>query len=187
MTRDFFINGETMVSVKGPAGSAISSLTELGLTDEGVVTITPQIFHDKITVDAWGDAPPEIQVRLGILTVSMTLVHFDPAILEECWRLSMGGPATVGMVARAGARMGNNVARFAAGNNFIGLNCYSPIAGRPYRFYYAYLQGNPATWPLGTKRSLVQLNWEVVPYTQDPWQAGLGATNQILWDRTLDS
>ncbi len=187
MATDFFINGETLVSVKGPSGSLISSLTPLGLTvEEGVPNITPQIFHDECLVDAWGDAPVDVQLRLGTVNIRMTLVFFDPAILEECWRLSMGGPTVVGEVARAGWRMGGGFIRFAPANNYIGLNLYSPIAGRPYRFFFTYLTEQPIVWPVGTKRSMVQLNWKAIPYILDPWNAGVGAANYPIWDRVLD-
>lgn len=187
MARDLFINGEVLVAVKGPQGSLISSLSELGLSADGDITITPQIFQDEVTADAWGDAPFEVQLRLSTVTIDMTLVHFDQAVLQECWRLSLGGPQFVGQVARAGARMGSNLARFAAGNNFMGLNLTSPIAGLPYRFYYTYLTQQPLVWPLGTKRSLAKLNWKAIPAVADPWQGGQGATNYTIWDRVLDS
>lgn len=190
MARDFFIAGEVLVRVKGKTGSTISTLQQLGLTDrDGIVTVTPEFIHEDIPVDAWGDAPPEIQVFLGTLNVRMTLVHFDYLILEECLRLSMGGPTTPGTLPHAGQRMGGGVARFAAGNNFIGLNLTSPTNALPWRFYYAYLTGPPAVWPLGTRRSHVSLNWRCVPYTIDPWNSGNGAADStvVLWDRTADS
>jgi hypothetical protein len=191
MARDYQINGEVMVSVKGMVGSSISSLSQLGLTDrEGIVRISPRFIHEDIPVDAWGDAPPEIQFFLSDVTVSMTLVHYDEDVLDEVVRLSMGGGGSAGVdgvFPRAGTRMGGGVARFAAGNKFIGLNLSSPVGGKPWRFYFTYLSANPFVLPLGTRRSHTQLMWRAIPYTIDPWNAGAGANGTVIWDHTLDT
>ena len=188
MARDYQINGEVMVQVKGKAGSAIASLSNLGLTDrDGIVTITPNFIHEGIPVDAWGDASPEEQFFLAGIGVRMTLVHFDQDVIEECMKLSQAGAAAIGTLPRAGSRMGGGVARFAAGNNYIGLNLTSPVQSKPWRFYFTRLTNPPFTWPLGTRRSHVVLNWEVVPYTIDPWNAGAGALGTVYFDRVLDT
>ena len=186
MSRDYHINGETLVQVKGRTDSAIGSLSELGLADSPVV-VSPTFFHSDINVDAWGDAAAEVQVMLAEIRVTMSLIHFDRTVLEECVRLSQGYPSAEGRLARAGTRLGGNNARFAAGNNFVGLNLTSPIEGRPWRFYFAYLINPPFSWPVGTEKSSVSVTWRVIPYTQDPWQGGLGAGNQILYDHVLDT
>ena len=190
MARDYYINGEVLVRVKGKVGSSIATIQQLGLTDrDGIVQITPQYIHEDIPVDAWGDAPPEIQFFLGTMNVSMTLVHFDQAILEECLRLSQAGPTTAGTLPRAGTRMGGGASRFAAGNNYIGLNLTAPANAQPWRFFFSYLTGPPVVWPLGTRRSHVRLNWRVIPYTTDPYQDGsfAASTNVVLWDRNADT
>ena len=188
MPRDFQINGETMVAVKGAVGTGISSLTNLGLTDrEGIVRISPRFIHEDIPVDAWGDAPPEIQFFLTDVQINMTLVHYDEVVLEEVIRLSMGGGSSEGVLPRAGTRMGGGVARFAAGNNFIGLNLSSPVGSKPWRFYFTYLSSPPFVLPLGTRRSHIQLTWRAVPYTVDPWNAGSGAQGTVIWDHVSDT
>ena len=187
MSRDIFINGESMVTVKSRSDSAIGSLSQLGLADSPIV-VTPNFVTDDIIVDAWGPTiPMDVQTFLQDCTIRMTLVHFDPAVLEVCEMLSAGGASAVGSTVRAGTRMGGGVARFAAGNNFIGLNIASPVAGRPYRFYYAMLSGPSVSWPLGTKRSIVQLNWRAIPFTVDPWNSGTGATGAVVFDHTADT
>lgn len=188
MARDFFINGETLVSVKGNTSSSISSLSELGLA-EGPIRVTPDGKHMDINVNAWGngEVPPEVQYFLSEVRIQMALVHVDTTVLRECVRLSMGGASAEGTLPHTGARMGNNAARFAAGNNFIGLNLSSPIGGLPWRFYYAYLTGPPIDWPLGTERSVIGLNWRVIPYTQDMYNGGNGSLGAVLWDHTNDS
>lgn len=189
MARDFQINGEPMVYVKGQAGSAIASLSELGLC-EGPVVVTPNFKHKDIYLDAWGGmdgAPADVQWMLADMTVSMELIHFDRAILNACLALSMGGESTIGQMGRAGTRMGGGNARFVAGNNYISLNLSSPALSVPWRFFFTYLTEPPMEYPLGVEKSVVKLNWRVVPYTVDPFAAGTGAANYQLWDNVLDT
>lgn len=191
MARDFYINGETMVYVKGRSDSGIGTLQELGLST-GPVTVSFDFRHRDINVNAWGDEiPPEVQWMLAGANVSMNLVHYDPSILDICVMESMAGAPAIGQMRRAGARMGNNGVRFAAGgllgNHFIGLNLASPVAGKPWRFYFSYLTQSPIQYPLGTEKSVVTLNWRAIPYTTDPWGGGTGAQGTPLWDHTLDS
>lgn len=190
MPRGFQINGESLVLVKGRADSAIGSLTQLGLSDADI-DVDLEFMHEDIKVDAWGEAPPELQFFLAAANITMTLVHFDPVVLDVCIAESMAGAPAVGSTARAGALMGNGLPRFAPGgafgNHFIGLNIASPVAGKPWRFYYAYLARNPVKYPLGTKRTITQLNWRAIPYTVDPWNGGLGATGAVIWDNVLDT
>lgn len=187
MTRAYYINGESMVSVKGNSNSAIASIQQLGLSD-GPIQVTFSFKHKDIQVDAWGGVvPPEVQVMLAEARISMTLVHFDNDILESCFRESLGGAASYGALARAGTLMGGNAARFAPTNHYIGLNILSPVEGQPYRFLYAYLAEQPLVFPLGTEKSLVQLNWRSIPWTIDPWNNGNGAAGTLLFDNTLDT
>lgn len=187
MARDFFINGETLVQVKSNTASSISSLSELGLA-EGEIRCVPGFRHMDIIVNAWGNGqvPPEVQFMLSDITIQMTLVHVDTTVLRECVRLSMAGASAEGTLPHTGARMGNNAARFAAGNNYIGLNLTSPIGGLPWRFLTAYLTGPPFDWPLGTERSVVTCNWRAIPYTTDPYNGGNGSLGAILWDHSSD-
>lgn len=186
MARDFFINGESMVSVKGNVNTAFPALTQLGLSD-GPIRVSLEMAHEDIKVDAWGQMPPEIQYFLSAANVSMTLVHFDRTLLDNVFLESMAGAPAIGQLPRAGSRMGNNVPRFAANNHFIGLNILSPVAAKPWRFWFSYLAGNPFETPLGTERSVISLNFRVVPYTQDPWGNGTGAQGTQLWDYNLDT
>lgn len=189
MARDYQINGEVMVFVKSNPASTIGTLTQLGLSDSSI-SWAPVFKHMDIAVDAWGGdngPPPEVQCFLQEVNISMTLVHFDRAVLEECMRLSVGGGAVEGSLPRAGSRMGNNAARFAAGNNYIGLNLSGPVSNRPMRFYFAYLTGQPVTYPIGTRRSVVSMNWRAIPYTQDPWNSGAGALGTVIYDHVLDT
>lgn len=191
MARDFLINGETMVSVKGPQGSAIASISQLGLS-LSPIRVTLDIRHRDIVLDAWGgEIPADTQFMLAAANIAMDLVHVDRDVLEACVKLSMGGAGGVGnlegQLARAGQRMGGGLARFAAGNNYVGLNLSSPVLTLPYRFYFTYLTGTPLEIPLGTEKSIYSMNWRAIPYTQDPWNNGVGATGTFLYDNTLDT
>ena len=107
--------------------------------------------------------------------------------MEVCTRLALGGATAFGRLPRAGQLMGGGNARFGAGNNYVGLNLYSPVGGRPWRFYFTYMTGPAKVLPLGTRRTVAQVNWRCIPYSVDPWNGGLGTFGKILWDNTLDS
>src|SRR5258705_12254124 len=105
MVRDFQIPGESLVLVKSNVQTAIGNLTELGLS-ETAIQVSPMIIHKDITLDAWGGLiPADVQVMLGAVNITIGFIHFDPAVLDECLRLSFGSPVTLGRVARAGTRI----------------------------------------------------------------------------------
>ena len=186
MARDIFINGPALVQVKGAVNTSIGSLTQLGLA-ESAIRVSPAYYHDPIIVDAMGpNVPMDEQVFLAEARVTMDLVHYDRTVIDACLALAMAG-STAGTMVGAGTRMGGGVARFAAGNCYIGLNISSPVAGKPWRFLYAKLDGNPAQFPLGTKRSIVQLTWLCIPYMVDPWNSGAGSAGAVVWDYTSDT
>lgn len=191
MARNWFVNGETLVNVKGRSDSSIGSLSELGLAD-GPIVIRPNFRHRDITLDAWGsEVPAEVQFMLADVTVEMTLVHIDRDVLDTCILESMAGAPAIGQCRRAGALMGNNLARFAAGgatgNHYIGLNLSSPIGGKPWRFYFSYLTGPAMDHPVGTEKSLTRLTWRAIPYTTDPYGSGSGAQTSPIWDHVADN
>lgn len=196
MGRAYFLNGPTMVYVKGRTDSGIANLTELGLS-EGPIRVSLDFRHEPINVDAWGSQiPPELQAMLAGCSVQMNLINIDRSVLDVCIQLSMAGAPAIGALPSAGQLMGNNQDRFApslvspatgqlAGNNYIGLNLSSPVAGKPWRFFYSYLT-NPDT-NLGTEKSLWNLNWAVIPYNVNLYNGGLGSYGQLLWDYIGDN
>ena len=188
MPRNWQINVESLVQVKGATDTAIANLTELGLAVEDI-TVSPHLEHDDMLLDASGRAPSDVQFFMGWCDINMTLGHFDPDVLETCINLSAAQIGAFGSIARAGTRLGNNVARFVAGYRFVGLNITSPVEARPWRFGHTYLTGTPVmVMPLGTKRSLVQLNWRAIAYQPDPYAIVSSATGTVaIWDRTADT
>ena len=186
MARDYYVNGPTLVQVKGKTGSSIATLQELG-TCESPIRISLQLYNLDIRVNAFGDIPPEVQFMGGIATISMSLVNFDKAILDECLRLSMGGATTIGTMPTTGARMRGTGARFASDYNFIGLNMTSPVEGKPYRFLNSQLFGSPFEHPLGAERSVTAISWRALALAIDPYGAGSGFGGTVLFDNVLDS
>jgi hypothetical protein len=124
---------------------------------------------------------------LAEVVIPMRLVHFDLTILRACMAESMAGAVTDGTLKRAGARMGNNSLLFSATNHFISLSITSPDGAFPWRFRSAFLSTTPVTFPVGTEKTVVQMNWRVVPYQIDPYGGGTGAEGLVLWDHTADT
>src|SRR4051812_1952788 len=114
MTRNYYVNGETIIKVKGRSDSSIANLTELGLTDHSI-RISIINHRLKIRVDSMGDAPPESQFMGAQATVNMTLVHFDSDVSDFCVQESWGNSPAFGQLGHAGSLMGNGLARFAPG------------------------------------------------------------------------
>lgn len=188
MPRDLMINGPLMVFVRGNPLTAIGSLSQLGMSD-GPVRVRHNFRHMDVNLDAWGgEVPFEIQCKLQDVMIDMTLVHVDYALLEVCVAESIGGMGAVGVgtMPLAGARLGNNSFRFAAGNHYIGLNLGAPVNGVPWSFKHCYLTGQPFEIPLGSERSIIAMSWRCIPYIPDPFNAGLFSLGQILYDHLPD-
>lgn len=190
MGRNYYVNGETMMKVKGRSDSSIGSLSDLGLNADSVVVQVMNMRLD-IIVDAYGKAPPETQFMGAFAECTHTLVHFDRSVLNTCIQEGWGSSPALGQLGHAGSLMGNGLARFAAGgvngNHFIGLNIISALGADPWRFLHAVLAESPVTFPLGTERSLVGLRWKSVPYSIDPWNNGNGSYSVPIWDHTADT
>lgn len=165
-------------------GGLIPSTQQLGLSD-GPIRFSLDFHHKDITVDAWGEVPPEIQFMNAEARISMSLVHFDSSLVDLCLQASMGSAPAVGAVPRAGTLMGSNAALGSSANSFISVNILSPVAGKPILFLACYLAQSPYEIPLGTEKSIIQLNWRCIPYPasppDDPWQGGQGAAGTQLW------
>lgn len=186
MARDFFINGPTMVYVKGSQSCPIASLTELGLASDAI-RVQLDFKHKDINMDAWGEVAAEVQFMLAGANISISLIDFDRSILDICLQQSMGGTPAIGTMPITGARLGNGAARFANANHFIGLNLSSPVGNKPWCFMYAYMTGTPIDFPLGTEKSIVQTNWRAIPYDTNYYNAGNAAYGLPLWTHILDT
>ena len=199
MARDLYINGESMTWVKfgrhinitestGMSGSFI--LFELGLTQDEI-RIVPKFVHQDINADDFGrEICPETLWMGAECNVQMTLVHYDPFVLDAIIADSMGGTdlgGDAGVLAPFGKPMGANVAQFASGNHYMSLNILSPVESKPYRFRTGYLTGPPVEIPLGTSRTLAKLNWRFIPYARPNASGEVYSSGVVLWDRELDT
>lgn len=181
-----FENGPTLVRVKGHAGSAISSLSDLG-TSEDQVTWSPRFYHDDVIVGGTNgpNVPVDCQFMLADAIIDMNLVYYDQTVLQSCIRESNAGATAYGTMPRAGTLMGGQYARFTSGNHFIGLNLTSPVEGVHMRFLAAYLTGQPLTYPIGPARSVVRLQWRAIPYPETNIFSGSAGIK--LFDNTADT
>ena len=191
MARGFYIQGEAMTYVKGPTGSAIASTVQLGLPADKIQCSIEPRYRD-MNLDAFGgEIPPDVQCMLAAVNVTMDLIHFDPTILDECQRLSMGlagiAGGVIGTLPHAGTRLGGGGALYtSATNNLMQLQIAAPAGSPalPWRFYAGYMP-QAYTYPLGTEKSIVRVTWRFIPYppSGDPWNSGNGAQGVVLWDR----
>jgi len=158
VTRAFNLPGETLISVRGGAhasGSALGTLSELGLAKEGI-KVTPEFVHQDIPVMGMGGVPADLQWRLGTVDITCSLLHFDPNLMEQLIDESMaqGGfvyleegqavPEGVnqgnaigdgvtfgraGMTAPAGSLLWGRKPMYASGNHFFSV--HMKFGGQP--------------------------------------------------------
>ena len=176
MARDYVINGETLVRVKGGqhySGGPIAELSELGLSDS-FIRISPRWFHHDINIDDFGpNVPAEVMWQLSEVNIYMTLVHFDKRVLQRCMAEAGAGAgffpgfeftSLEGTMAPTGSLLGNYRPLLASGNHYISVNLLSPVEEFPWRFFACYLMAPPNHWPIGVRRSIVELQWRCIPY-----------------------
>lgn len=198
MVRKIVINGETLVEVRGGAhmsGTSIGILTQLGLA-EGQVTITPQInFRDVYVPDFGPNVPADVLWMLSSVRISMTLIFYDPTVLDICIAESMGGSTPNpsgnlfidgrggaglagpglnpvyygGTLMGAGVPLGGLKQIFDSGWHYISTTLTSPELGLPWCFPKTYLNQSPVEIPIGNDCSKVRLEFTAIPY-QDPYQ-----------------
>ena len=199
MGRNLVINGEAMTwvkfgkhigitnSVPGVSGSQV--LFELGLASEEI-RVTPKYNHMDLPADDYGrETSPETLWMGAECNVQMTLVHYDPYVLDAIMNESMGGfelGEDPGVLAPIGRPMGANVPMYSSGNHYMSLNILSPVQDMPYRFRTGYLTGPPVEIPLGTSRTLAKLNWRFIPYARPNASGEVYSSGVVLWDRELD-
>jgi len=150
---------------------------ELGLASEKI-TITPNFKHKEVMVNDFGsEIPVNVMWNLTDVTIKMTLIHYDPNILDFCMRESMGGIVTrgnaAGIMQPAGKPLGGGYMmddgiylpyQLTSGNHFITMGLFSATSGDPWRFWNTYLTSPPVVIPLGTRNSMVDLNWRCIPF-----------------------
>lgn len=212
MSRDFQINGETLVKVKGVGGllaeDGTAGLHELGLAAQGIV-VAPRFHHRDVHVDDFGpNCPAEVQWLLAEVSISMLLIHYDRGVLDACIGESMGGTdgGDAGIFAAGGGLpLGGGWPRFNPDCHYVSLNLLSPVLDYPWRFLTCYLADQPAQLPVGTSKTIATVNWRAIPYSPlyvSGAATGSGSFSQsgvtyrrreqvsagtILWDHILDT
>jgi hypothetical protein len=196
MSREYVVFGEFIVKV---SGGLVGTVEELGLTSEQV-RIHPRYNFRDIPTDDFGAAPVETRWDLADATVTMTLVHYDPDVLNKCMGSAMGGGGfdtssitdnIDGFMAGAGRLLGFNRGLGTAANMYVTVYLIPADDGgfEPYRFYACYLDARPLVIPLGTERTLVQLSWRVIPYQEITTEGGVMVETSsqegvTLWDHS---
>lgn len=203
MGRDFIINGETLVLVKGVGALRSDSpatpvLKELGLAEGGII-ISPRFIRQDIHTDDFGSTiPAEVMNLLAEVRISMTLIHTDIEVLEQCIIEAMDGGfidgGSEGELAGAGALMGRGKDLFGVDPDdrsndchYISLNLTSPVLNRPWRFPTAYLADDPVEIPLSATASAYQVTWRAIPYKKSSPTTEATSIGLSLWDHTLDT
>lgn len=201
MPRGFQIHGESLVTVRMLTPSSIGktpTTQELGLATDSIVVKYDYSFKD-LKVNAWGFVPPDTQNMGFVALITMSLIHWDEAVLTQCINNSLGGAPSYGTRSFAGATLGGGEAQFGGESLFsnflisLGVNnrgLYGRGIPAPYRFLYTHLINPPTEIPIGTKTSVINLNWRAIPYTPDPYyyrQIGgieiVGGYNADVFDR----
>lgn len=199
MARDWYINAECLVRVKGARGTVIEDISELGLASEAI-RVTPRFVHQDMRADDYGpDVPADVLWGLAEVQVRTPLVHFDPDVLDACLNQSMAGglgPRNLpGIMAPAGRPMGALLPLFSSGCHYVQIGLTSFRVAQHWRFVAAYLTGPPVEWSLGTEKSVVVCNWRAIPYATPPTETvflssggvnrpgEVSASGLVVWDR----
>lgn len=182
MARIFVVNGECLVSVQGMVGTDIEEASELGLAERGI-TVTPRYSHKDIHVDDFGpDIPIDVLTQLAECTITMTLVDFDPDILDACLAESMGG-GIAGTMEGSGILLGAGIPLYEDGCHYITVTLASPVLGNPWTFPASYMPVHPAEIPLGTSKTLAKLMWRAIPYVVPNGNNELVSRGAVVWLR----
>ncbi len=196
MVRDYVIEGEVLVKVKGGAqwsGIDLGSPTELGLSTDQII-IKPNFKHKDVNIADFGpDIPADILWNLADVTITMNLIHYDRSVLERCMIEAMGGGRAIvpllplgtfayyaGTMAPAGTPLGRGLPLFASGNHFISLNLICAQSQYNWRFPSSYLSRNPVEIPLGTQASIVKVEWRAIPYSPLTYQSGILVNGVVI-------
>lgn len=147
--RDFEVIGETLVKVRcgahlsgvwhsgqtigddlGGRGKTLHLVNELGLTD-GPIKISLIGHHEDMRADSFGPkAAPDVMYNYGEAKIDMTLIHYNPSLLELCYNESMGGMQTNLGLTPPGTPLGKGNLLYASGCNYLGLTLWPTTQAR---------------------------------------------------------
>jgi hypothetical protein len=211
MARQYQIFGEAMVRVKFGAHVPEPTLSDLGLSHDAIA-INFTLHHRPVKIDNFGPIIPVDNLwMLEDAQIIMNLVHWDANVVDQCLAECGAGsanpitnpPAEPGYMAAAGTPLGGGVPAFASGYHYVGLNIIpGPDTSDLWRFPACFLTQHPIVLPLGTKRSVLQLRWQAIPYqpvsnyNSTPISGGkiiiyapgeISSTGAVLYDNTLQT
>lgn len=186
MSRTFLINGESIVyTTFGESVESIQEATptspggqtyELGLAEGPIRVIFSPQYQEVYTDNIGPKVPVDLLTQNVAVFISMVLVHYDPFVLDACIQEGLGGQAAgilttpAGLynnlltVQNAGIQIGGGFPVGTPFNHYIGLAITSNAFGKPYYFPATYLTGNPLVIPLGTEKSLADVQFRSIPY-----------------------
>lgn len=202
-TRQFAVNGPCLVKVKG-RGTLFDKIipdgpdepdnvrfNELGLTSEQILISYVSHHRDLLTDDFGPQVPAEILVQLAECRIQMTLIHYDPYVLQACLSESMGGAYDTQvylgdsylmprpeMMFAANRPLGGGVPVLRNGCHYIELYITSPYLATPWMFPTSYII-HETKIPLGTETSKVDLIWRSIPYKSQYRYAGANETSGV--------
>jgi hypothetical protein len=194
MARDFRINGESLITVKGRQGSLLEDLQELGLTYTDV-RIFPRFHHKDVLIDSYGPRMPADVISYGMeALIQMTLIHYDREVLNACLGESVGIDTVQlevpdGRPSKGGTMLGGQKAFGSEDNHFISVTITSPVERHPWRFPTSYVTGEIMEIPLGTKATIIQIIWRAIPYQKvsSSGDEEILPQNGKVWDHTADT
>lgn len=165
MPRGWFINGDSMIRVKGGlhmSGGRIGVLSELGLAKDQI-KITPRIGYEEVNPTGWGVSPADLNTQGGEILISCTLIDIDYDVLKVCENESRAVEVD-GTLAPTGEFLGGLKSVHSSGNHFFTLNISSPVEQRPIRFLSVAMHETPYVLPLGNDASEVEVTFRAIPY-----------------------
>lgn len=183
MSRRYIIYEECMVMVKIGASTPV----ELGLTSEPI-HIAERLYHHDINIDDFGpNIPAAVLTMGGDVTIRMTLVHYDPDVMDDCIAQAKGrSDGFPGVLGAVGTPIFSRPRGLGIRLNLI------PLKEKPWRFFSAHLDGNPLEIPIGTERTLLAANWRALPNKSADfieYRGNVGeirSAEAIIWDNGID-
>jgi hypothetical protein len=170
MPRQYVLNGETLVEVRGgchASGFPIGVLSELGLAEDQI-RISPQINFKDINVNDFGpNVPADLLRMLSSVKISMTLVNYSPEVLDICIAESMGISRTIPDIGIPGV----STVRLSPDNGEVGANSGqflisavqggTPLQPGDFAFWVGGTLAGAGT-PMGGLKRIFESGWHYI-------------------------
>lgn len=191
MGRQYQVNGETLVKLKGGThlqnfGMSGSAVVTLGVAADPI-TISYNLNHLDIHTDKYTQEKPVDVMWMGAdAIIKMNLIHWDNDILNTAVSEAMDGYDPDALVSGGtgipGLTLGHNLDPYSSGCRYMGLGLTSTVtSGRS--FPTCYLHQQPIQMPLSTEKSIVQVTFRAIRYSKMN-SDGTVAEPSLLWEYT---